>query len=545
MKKTILYLLLALVSFLYGQTQLDWNSQLRNRPNITRTGSNATWTDNLTLSGTGTFSNTNTFTGAIQPKTFANVVYVQNSNPQGWTGSTPDAWITSAAGSGNIVIDARGLTGAVSFTGTAALPANTTIYFGLATVTCNTSPCFSYNNQVAIYGAGDNSTVFQGPNPNGLGGPLIAPANSANRTFDAIFRDFYLDNRNNATASGVCIDYSNMSRARTYNVGCANAQNGYKVGGTIAGFYNEFFSTWCLNPGTNCYNITTNGNSARITGGHTNGTGTNCMTIDGATDVRVLGFDAEQCTTGFNIAPTTATSGTGIQHVRLDTSITTGFNISVNATRTYIAGVYPAGVTTLLTDNATDTVFIVAHGDGHSPNFDVNRVRFGSTTTEFAQLYCQASGNLCFFRNPADSVDAQIRTGSITISSGTGAQFLEGTPAGGAANQTTCQASSTSHTLQCSYNNGTFFNITQTIANGTATMTTAAITAGNCGATVTAAASGTLTSDVIAVSFVTPAPAGSNAGLAWWPTANNVNFAYCPNTAETPAAATINWRVIR
>jgi hypothetical protein len=91
---------------------------------------------------------------------------------------------------------------------------------------------------------------------------------------------------------------------------------------------------------------------------------------------------------------------------------------------------------------------------------------------------------------------------------------------------------------------GSTATVTSDIASGTAAMTTAAITAGNCGATVTVAASGVLTTDAITWSF-NAAPAGSNAGLVSWPTANNVNFAYCPNSAETPAAATINWRVVR
>lgn len=93
-------------------------------------------------------------------------------------------------------------------------------------------------------------------------------------------------------------------------------------------------------------------------------------------------------------------------------------------------------------------------------------------------------------------------------------------------------------------NNGTTFDIAQLVASGTATMTTAAITAGNCGTTVTVPASGVATTDTITWAF-NAAPAGSNAGLVAWPTANNVNFAYCPDSAETPAAATINWRVIR
>lgn len=87
-------------------------------------------------------------------------------------------------------------------------------------------------------------------------------------------------------------------------------------------------------------------------------------------------------------------------------------------------------------------------------------------------------------------------------------------------------------------------NFSRQVASGTATMTTAAITAGNCGTTVTIAATGVLTTDTVTASF-NAAPAGSNAGLVSWPTANNVNFAYCPNSAETPSAATINWKVVR
>jgi hypothetical protein len=44
-------------------TNVDWPTQVKNRPNITRTGSNATWTDNVTMSGTNLFTGSNTFTG--------------------------------------------------------------------------------------------------------------------------------------------------------------------------------------------------------------------------------------------------------------------------------------------------------------------------------------------------------------------------------------------------------------------------------------------------------------------------------------------------
>lgn len=82
------------------------------------------------------------------------------------------------------------------------------------------------------------------------------------------------------------------------------------------------------------------------------------------------------------------------------------------------------------------------------------------------------------------------------------------------------------------------------IDKGTAVMTTAAITAPACGTTVTVVSANVLTTDTIQWSF-NVAPAGTNAGLVSWPTAGNVNFAYCPGVTETPAAATINWKVMR
>jgi hypothetical protein len=90
--------------------------------------------------------------------------------------------------------------------------------------------------------------------------------------------------------------------------------------------------------------------------------------------------------------------------------------------------------------------------------------------------------------------------------------------------------------------------LTAAIASGTATMTTALIAAGACGTTVTVSASGVLATDPIVHSY--NAAVGPNPGvltLNVWPTANNVNFAYCNPTAAgvTPTAATVNWRVVR
>jgi hypothetical protein len=101
------------------------------------------------------------------------------------------------------------------------------------------------------------------------------------------------------------------------------------------------------------------------------------------------------------------------------------------------------------------------------------------------------------------------------------------------------------HALRACYNGGGPFRLPIVIFNSTSgALTTAAIGAGACGTTVTVAAAGVVATDSVSFSL-NAAPAGTNAGLVAWPTAGNVNFAYCPGVAETPAAATANFRVTR
>jgi hypothetical protein len=95
----------------------------------------------------------------------------------------------------------------------------------------------------------------------------------------------------------------------------------------------------------------------------------------------------------------------------------------------------------------------------------------------------------------------------------------------------------------------------QTIALGTTAMGTAAITSGACASVVTVTATGTATTDTIAatpnvdptgVSGYGPSASGS-LYIQAYPTANNVNFKVCNNTAGTitPAALSLNWAVRR
>lgn len=93
------------------------------------------------------------------------------------------------------------------------------------------------------------------------------------------------------------------------------------------------------------------------------------------------------------------------------------------------------------------------------------------------------------------------------------------------------------------------------IANGTSAMGTSPIASGTCATTVTTSATGVVATDVIVYTpnvdpqGVTGYAVSASGSLYIWayPTANDVNFEVCNNTAGsiTPAALTLNWKVTR
>lgn len=96
---------------------------------------------------------------------------------------------------------------------------------------------------------------------------------------------------------------------------------------------------------------------------------------------------------------------------------------------------------------------------------------------------------------------------------------------------------------------------TQTVASGSQAMGTSAISSGTCASVVPASASGVATTDII---IATPSAdptgvtgyavaAGGSLYIVAYPTANNVNFKVCNPTSGslTPAALTMNWKVVR
>jgi hypothetical protein len=97
--------------------------------------------------------------------------------------------------------------------------------------------------------------------------------------------------------------------------------------------------------------------------------------------------------------------------------------------------------------------------------------------------------------------------------------------------------------------------VTTTVASGTSALGTSAIASGACATVVTTSATGVATTDVITAGFngdptgVTGYAPSANGMLTiiGYPSANNVNWKVCNNTAAsiTPGSITLNWRVVR
>jgi hypothetical protein len=168
--------------------------------------------------------------------------------------------------------------------------------------------------------------------------------------------------------------------------------------------------------------------------------------------------------------------------------------------------------------------------------------------TQIFQVFGGAAGTTNLFK--------LSKAGNLAIAgvlTATGVNFTEGAVPTGGAGSDNCGGVTSTHTLQCSFNNGTAFSMTQTIASGTAALGTALIASNACATVVTVAATGTLATDNVMADFnadptgTTGYLPGAMLTVVKYPTSGNVNFKVCNNTASgiTPAAVTLNWRVVR
>lgn len=135
----------------------------------------------------------------------------------------------------------------------------------------------------------------------------------------------------------------------------------------------------------------------------------------------------------------------------------------------------------------------------------------------------------------------------LSIQQGTVTPFCQSATSAGVIQE--CFGSDSRMQLSEGTGDQAYHDVAQTVASGTAAMTTALIASGACGTTVTATATNVATTDTIDTAR-NAAATNANGGqliMNAWPTSGNVNFNYCnPGAGNvTPGAATINWKVIR
>lgn len=174
----------------------------------------------------------------------------------------------------------------------------------------------------------------------------------------------------------------------------------------------------------------------------------------------------------------------------------------------------------------------------------------GVTGTGATVLANGANVNNMFIGNSTGtSLSLASTTGdNMDLQQGLVTPFCQATPTAG--HVKTCYGSDGLYKLSNgSAADNAFYSFTQTVAKGTASMTTALIASGACGTTVTVAATNVATTDTIDTAR-SAAATNSNGGiliLNAWPTSGNINLNYCnPGAGNvTPSAATVNWKVIR
>lgn len=168
---------------------------------------------------------------------------------------------------------------------------------------------------------------------------------------------------------------------------------------------------------------------------------------------------------------------------------------------------------------------------------------FSSNSTDISD---DGSGNISI---PQGGLSL-IGLSGLTINAGLGATWGEGSAVSAVAAKDVCYGDSTAHALKCAYNNGSFFNQTQTIGSGTVATAGTAVTNGTCQAQTGITVTGATTTDVAYCSLNAAAPATWQTGIFLAVpevTSNTVTVRLCNGTAAsiTPAAATVRCTVTR
>ncbi|MCU1296512.1 MAG: hypothetical protein JWO91_790 [Acidobacteriaceae bacterium] len=154
------------------------------------------------------------------------------------------------------------------------------------------------------------------------------------------------------------------------------------------------------------------------------------------------------------------------------------------------------------------------------------------------------------FDCPVEPMDSTCLFRNYIISTNVGVNFIETSAPGSATGKDVCYGDTVAHQVKCSYNNGSFYSISQTIGSGTSTSNGTAIAPGTSQAQPAITVTGATTSDTAACSLNAPYPPSWQTGIVPLPpvvTANTVTpwLSNPTDRSIIPAATAIRCTVLR
>lgn len=513
---------------------------------------------------------------------------VDNVNSAGWAGTDAGAWINSAEAdlpdTGGI-IDARGLTGAQTFTTGIVLTKRTRLLLGAGTyfgppsgdVISVQGGSGSLNQGTCIVGEAKNLTIIQPVTTAQANGIYFSPTNNGNAPYcveNMTIQDSAQGGGTRTAGAGIIADANpnpaQNSSGLIQNVDIYNMYYGIVLNRPLATKIIRSTVTRSKQDGFvlqgDGTTVSLDSTYARFSGRHDYAQhGVTAVTYNNPAAQNALGdgihIDRQNGTSGQQalgisiISPDIeAEGGKGIYCLDCIGMTVTGMGI-LNTTGDGIHIDGGRGV------NLIGGQIKGASGCGVNVTTSATPAFPGVIINQGTQVVASASGDECGDALSAyDSFgyvgsnlyrlnrDVQLGAGS-GVSPATPLTFFENTAPSGQSGVDRCYGDSAEHALMCSYNNDPYYSATRTIASGTVALGTSAIPAKSCASEVLVVASGVTATDTLVLTPSGP-PAANYASLSFsnsYPASGSINIMVCNPTSAVlvPGAATVNWRVTR